>query len=137
MQQEAEVVAPDLVKHAGSVIDNGLSGNAMDFSYVANSSGQHFRTTNWTNPTTGPDYEAASKWRDQMLDLSLNRAKLGQELASHKLVSPEMAKNDLLMDSVGRQLHDRISAIDPKTDAGVVALQNLKNTIDANQFRFS
>ncbi|MDE1853251.1 MAG: hypothetical protein KGI38_05840 [Thaumarchaeota archaeon] len=137
MQQEAEVVAPDLVKHAGSVIYGGLSGNPMDFSYVTNSSGQHFRTTNWTNPTTGSDYGAASKWRDQMLDLSLNRAKLGQELASHKLVPPEMAKNDLLMDSVGRQLHDRISAIDPKTDAGVVALQNLKNTIDANQFRFS
>ena len=89
------------------------------------------------NPTTGPDFETASKWRDQMLDLSLNRSKLGQELASHKLVAPEMARNDLLMDSLGRQLHDRISAVDPKTVDGVVALQNLKNTIDANQFRFS
>jgi hypothetical protein len=86
------------------------------------------------DPKTGPDYEAASKWRDQMLDLSLNRNKLGQELASHKLISPGMAANELLTDRLGRQLHERISAIDPKTAEGVAALQNLKNMIDANQF---
>ncbi|MDG7030984.1 MAG: hypothetical protein JRN64_04685 [Nitrososphaerota archaeon] len=135
MQQEAETVAPDLVRHAGSIIDSGLSGNVMDFSYVTNPSGQNFRATTWMNSMTGPDFESASKWRDQMLDLSLNRSKLGQELASHKLISPEMAKNELLTDSLGRQLHEKISAIDPKTVDGVVALQNLKNMIDANQFR--
>ena len=69
-----------------------------------------------------------------MLDLSLNRNKLGQELASHKLISTGMATNELLMDRLGRQLHERISVIDPKTVDGVVALQNLKNMIDANQF---
>ena len=94
--------------------------------------------TEWKDPETGgPDHNAASKWRDSMLDLSANRGKLGYELASHKLISPEMATNDLMMESIGRQLHDRLSVIDPKTEAGVRALQNLKNTIDANQFSFS
>ncbi|MDG7006643.1 MAG: hypothetical protein JRN06_00195 [Nitrososphaerota archaeon] len=135
MQQEAETVGPDLVKHASSVISSGLSGRTLDFSWATNSSGQHFRMTQWTDPQTGAvDYNAASKWRDSMLDLSANKSKLGYELASHHLVTPEMAKNDLLMDSVGRQLHDRLSAVDPKTDEGVKALLNLKNTIDSNQF---
>ncbi len=138
MQQEAETVAPDLVKHASTVIDGGLAGETIDFSHIANLNGQHYRMTEWKDPETGgPDYNAASKWRDSMLDLSANRGKLGYELASHKLISPEMATNDLMMESIGRQLHDRLSVIDPKTEAGVRALQNLKNTIDANQFSFS
>jgi hypothetical protein len=91
--------------------------------------------TEWVDPQTGGlDYSAASKWRDSMLDLSANRSKLGYELASHHLISPEMAKNDLLMENIGRQLHDRLSAVDPKSDEGVKALLNLKNTIDSNQF---
>jgi hypothetical protein len=138
MQQEAQTVTPDLVKHASTVIDTGLSGQALNFGHVTNLNGQHYRMTEWRDPETGgPDYTAASKWRDSMLDLSANRNKLGYELASHKLIPPEMATNELLTESVGRQLHDRLSAIDPKTDEGVKALQNLKNTIDANQFSFS
>jgi hypothetical protein len=138
MQEEAAVVAPDLAGHAENVVNVGLSGRTLDFSHVTNSSGQHFRVTRWFDPKTGvADYNAASKWRDNMLELSTNPNKLGQELASHHLIPAEMATNQLLAENLGRQLHARLSAIDPKTDAGVRALQNLKNTVDANQFRGS
>ena len=69
-----------------------------------------------------------------MLDLSANQNKLGGELASHGLLSPDMAQNQILTGALGRQLHSTLSKIDPQTEAGVRALQNLKNTIDANQF---
>ena len=135
MQGEAETVAPDLVKHASSVINTGLAGRILDFSWATNLTGQHFRMTEWIDPQTGGlDHNAASKWRDSMLDLSANKGRLGYELASHHLVSPEMSRNDLLLENLGRQLHDRLSSVDPKTDEGVKALLNLKNTIDSNQF---
>jgi len=135
MQQEAETVTPDLVRHASTVIDTGLSGRTLDFSWKTNSAGQHFRMTQWVDPETGgPDYKAASRWRDSMLDLSANKNKLGYELASHRLITSDMAQNEMLLENLGRQLHDRISVIDPQTDVGVTALQNLKNLIDANQF---
>jgi hypothetical protein len=136
MQQEAEMVTPDLVRHASNIIETGLSGRAMDFSWATNSKGDHFRMTQWTNPETGePDYDAASHWRNSMLDLTTNKNRLGAELVSHKLILPSMAKNELLVDGIGRELHQKISVIDPQTEAGVRALQNLKNMIDANQFR--